>query len=210
MRAFAAVQPEPHLEWGVAARPMAGEVASGDLHVMCPFEHGVLVGAVDALGHGPVAADVAHRAGAVLERHAREPLERIVHQCHAALQGTRGVVLSIASIYTAHAMMAWLGVGNVEAMLVAADAGPGGGRATLLTRGGVVGGKLPLLRPATIPLVAGDTLCFATDGIDPAFTADPPLHLPPQQWADTILARHGKRSDDALVLVVRILDVQRP
>ena len=203
-----AAEPHHRFDWGVAARPLAGEQESGDLHVVCPFEGGALVAVIDALGHGAPAAAVARRAAATLEARAGQPIDRIVRHCHDALQGTRGVVLSIASIQIDDSTMEFLGVGNIETLLVAADAG-GAGRATLLTRRGVVGGGLPVLRPLTVPLAAGDTLCFATDGVDPRFTSDRPQRLPPQQMAETILARYGKSSDDALVLVVRILELPR-
>ena len=199
----AAGQGAQRLEWGVAARALPGESESGDLHVVRVFDGGALVGVVDALGHGPPAAVLARDAVAVLEDHAREPPEEVVHRCHEALRGTRGVVLSVASIRMREATMAFVGVGNIETVLVAGDAA---GRGTLLTRSGVVGGNMPPLRAATIPVASGDMLCFATDGIDPAFMADRPHRLRPQEWADAILTKHWRRWDDALVLVVRIPD----
>ena len=42
-------------------------------------------------------------------------------------------------------------------------------------------------------------------GIKPGFADDPPADASPQQWADRILATHGKGTDDALVLVARYL-----
>jgi phosphoserine phosphatase RsbX len=52
---------------------------------------------------------------------------------------------------------------------------------------------------------AGDTLVFATDGISGDFLADVSAREEPQRLADQILARHGKGTDDALVLVARYL-----
>jgi hypothetical protein len=54
-------------------------------------------------------------------------------------------------------------------------------------------------------LSPGDTLVMATDGVRSGFAADLPLHGSPQALADEILARDGKRTDDALVLVARYL-----
>jgi hypothetical protein len=51
----------------------------------------------------------------------------------------------------------------------------------------------------------GDTLVFATDGISTDFRRELVWSLPPQNAAERILARHGKTTDDALVLVARYL-----
>ena len=68
----------PLIEWGVAARNLPGEVVSGDLYIVQESDMGVLVGVVDALGHGSDAAAAAALAVASLARHAHEPLSEIV------------------------------------------------------------------------------------------------------------------------------------
>src|SRR5437667_461770 len=74
----------------------------------------------------------------------------------------------------------------------------------LVTRGGIVGGTtLPPLRPDVVSIARGDLLIFATDGIRGGFTEGLPTDATPQQLADEILARYGKGTDDALVLVAR-------
>ena len=50
------------IEWAVAGAPIDGETESGDLHAVVQFEGGVLVGAVDGLGHGAEAAVAARAA----------------------------------------------------------------------------------------------------------------------------------------------------
>src|SRR5690349_17718969 len=99
-----AVRP-PALDWGVSWRALPGERESGDLHIVKTFATGILVGAVDGLGHGPEAAVAARAAVSVLEEHAEEPLIPLVKRCHEALRRTRGVVLSIASISTLDSQM---------------------------------------------------------------------------------------------------------
>jgi len=74
-----------------------------------------------------------------------------------------------------------------------------------LLRGGVVGVRLPSLQAAVLPATAGDTLIFATDGISVDFTRRLARNYPPQTAAESILAQHGKATDDALVLVARYL-----
>jgi phosphoserine phosphatase RsbX len=72
-------------------------------------------------------------------------------------------------------------------------------------RGGVVGYRLPPLKARTIPLHEGDLLVFATDGIHDDFMGAIQVERTPQMIADTVLAKCGKGTDDALVLVVRYL-----
>jgi hypothetical protein len=45
-----------HVDYGVAARPLRGELESGDLHVVIPRPRGAIVAVADGLGHGYEAA----------------------------------------------------------------------------------------------------------------------------------------------------------
>jgi hypothetical protein len=193
----------PVIDWGVSWRALPGQRESGDLHVVCEFENGILIGVVDGLGHGPEAAAAARAAAEVLQSHAGEPVIALVKHCHEGLRKTRGVVLSIASLDATERMMSWIAVGNVEGVLFRADRAARPARETVLMRSGVVGYQLPPLRAALHPLQTGDLLIFATDGIKDAFTNQPPLSVDPQEAATEILNRFGKDSDDALVLVAR-------
>jgi len=156
---------------------------------------------VDGLGHGAEAAAAASTALAVLETHPQEPLGVLVRRCHEALTRTRGAVMTVASLQCGERQLTWLGVGNVEAVLVA-DSTPAR-RAVLLN--GVVGYQLPALRAATVPVAPGDLLVFATDGIGAGFSDALATSDSPQQVADWVLEHHFKGSDDALVLAVRCL-----
>ncbi len=191
------------IDWGFATAVRAGEQESGDLHVIKPVGSDVLVAVVDGLGHGAEAAAAARAAVAVLNRHAGDPLPRLVRRCHAALVGTRGVVMSVARFDRAAATMTWLGIGNVEGVLLRADPESRPARATLLTRGGIVGSELPELRAEVLSVAPRDNLIFATDGVETPFADDLPGDASPQELAELILARHGKGTDDALVLVAR-------
>jgi hypothetical protein len=193
----------PLVQVGVASRALPGQRASGDLAVVCGFPGGVLLAAIDGLGHGAHAAHAAERARAVLERHPADPVVDQVKRAHTDLVGTRGVVMSIASLRAADGALTWMAVGNVEAVLWRRDATGRVSRAGLLARGGVVGGQLPPLRPEVVSVSNGDTLVLATDGVGPDFSDGVVPDLPPDRLADRILARHGRTSDDALVLVAR-------
>jgi hypothetical protein len=189
------------IDWGVAARPLHGELRSGDLHVVAPFPGGVLVGAVDGLGHGDEAADAADAVADVLSGSPAEPVVSLVRRCHEALRGTRGAAMSIASV-AGTGSVSWLGVGNVEAVLLRNDSTTQA-RESLLLRGGVVGYRLPNLLVSTVSMGVRDLLILTTDGIARFSLDDLLLRDPPARIAAVILARFARATDDALVLVAR-------
>ena len=193
------------LECGLAGEPLAGQPESGDLGLVLPFPGGILVGALDGLGHGDEAAAAARAAADVLRSQPDAPVIWLVRECHEALGETRGVVMSLASFSARYATMTWIGIGNVEGLLVRANADASRPRETLLLRGGVVGFKLPELGAAVLPVGRGDTLVLATDGIRNDFADGLSLAHPAQQVADQILARHAKKTDDALALVAVVV-----
>jgi len=194
------------LEWGVASRALPGQTATGDLHVVQSVDGGVLVGVVDALGHGEDAEATARIAVETLCRHAGEPIPALIERCHRTLIGTRGIVVSVAFFDAVQRTMTWLGVGDVEGVLVLADPSSVPSRTGLASRGGIVGANLPPARPWVIPVSTGDTLIFTTDGIRGESTIGPVLHGTAQQIADLILSRGFKGTDDGLVLVARFRD----
>ncbi len=195
----------PLIAWGVASRAAPGEVVSGDLHLIKPITDGVLAAVVDGLGHGDEAATAAKIAIAALEGHAEEPLAALVKRCHEALTQNRGVVMTVATLCSLDDKLVWLGVGNVEAILLRADRQAKVPSDRVLLRSGLVGYRLPYLRASTLPLAPDDLLIFATDGLDAGFAEGLARSDSPQQLADSILERHFKGHDDALVLVVRYL-----
>lgn len=190
------------IDWGVAATPHPGEEVSGDLHVIARHETGVLVAVIDALGHGPQAAEAAALAASILTASPQRSLEWLFEQCHEALLRARGVAMAAAS-YDTDGSLTWLSVGNVEAVLVsAATSRPD--RSSLLVRGGAVGFRLPLLRPSVMPVQSGDTLIIATDGVRYNFGGARTAGISPQALAEQILKQHVKGTDDALVLVTKV------
>ena len=191
------------IEWGVASLALAGEVESGDRHVVKTFPHGALLAVMDGLGHGEQAAAAANRAVKVLQTADTESIVSLLKRCHERLRSTRGVVMSVAAFDAVDETMTWIGVGNVEGVLLRADPTVVPGQKSLVSRNGVVGSRLPLLEAAIVPVMRGDTLFLATDGIGSEFTQHLALGDGPQQLADKILAQYATRTDDALVLVAR-------
>jgi negative regulator of sigma-B (phosphoserine phosphatase) len=189
------------LHWAAASRARRPGEASGDDCLVRPWRGGVLVAAIDALGHGPEAAQAALAARATLETEPDESLQHLLQRCHARLRGTRGVVLSLAVFDETRATMTWIGIGNIRGVLARARPHPGGRDGALLLRPGIVGRTLPRIEPHALAVEPGDRLILATDGIAPDFGHHPLPQEPPQHQADRILERYVRGDDDALVVV---------
>jgi len=198
----------PTIEYGVAKFVLPGQGQCGDHHLVCCNQSGILIAAIDGIGHGDEAANAAKAAVSVLKTGADEPVISLVQRCHEGLRSTRGVVMSLASIDQEHGMMTWVGVGNVQGVLMRSGATKGTVQEVLLLRAGVVGSQLPALQAAVLPIAKGDTLVFATDGIRGEFAEDLSALESPQRAADRILEHHCRGNDDALVLVVRLTGVR--
>jgi negative regulator of sigma-B (phosphoserine phosphatase) len=197
----------PLVEYGVAKSILPGQGESGDRHVVCCGGEGILIAAIDGIGHGEEAANPPQAALAILKASPEEPVISLLERCHEGLRSTRGVVLSLASIDPKHGLMTWLGVGNVQGVLMRAGAQKGSVGEVLLLRGGVVGSQLPALQAAVLPIRRGDTLVFVTDGVRGEFVEGLSALESPQRAADKILKQHGRGNDDALVLVVRLTGI---
>jgi len=91
---------------------------SGDHHLVCCNQNGILIAAIDGIGHGEEAANAAKAAAAFLRSSADEPIISLVEGLHEKLRATRGVVMSVALIDPEHGMM----IGSVSVSPRGADA----------------------------------------------------------------------------------------
>ena len=190
--------------WSVASRAREGETESGDRFVVTAQTDGVLLAVADGLGHGTEAALAADLAMRTVERYAADPLIEIVKRCHQSLLPTRGVALSLARWDARDRVLTWIGVGNVEGLLLQANGGSGPASHRLVLRGGVVGVRLPALLVTPVVVAGTGLLALATDGIAGGFEKELVLSGRPEPMADQILARHSRSADDAMVLVARL------
>jgi len=116
--------------------------------------------------------------------------------------------MTLAAIDARLGTLEWIGVGNVDAVVVHAE--PSRAPSALILSGGVVGYRLPVVRVRMLTLSPGDLLVMATDGVRAEFAEDIDPGLDPQPLAEALLAQFGKASDDALVLVVRYRGLAPP
>jgi len=194
------------IDWAAHCYTLPGQSECGDRHVVVAQEQRALVAVVDGVGHGPHAAAAAIKATNIIQEYGTAvPMTELVQRCHAGLHDGRGVVMSLALLEAEMRTMMWLGVGNVSGAVCRKAAAFNRKSESLLLRAGVVGKQLPPLYAANLPVVRGDLLILATDGIDGDFAESVIPDWEPQRIADDVAARYGKGSDDALVLVARFL-----
>ena len=189
----------PLVEWNVAIRALDGE--SGDQYMVCRTpDGGVLVAVVDGLGHGPEAASAAKTAIAELEAAAGADLGAQLRRCHERLRDTRGAVVSLALF--APTSLTWLGVGNVDGVLLRAP------RALPSTSSCAAGWWGAGCRRSKCP---GWSWPGATSSssrrmaFKDHFADEPGAALGTPPTAERILVDYGKETDDALVMVVQYL-----
>src|SRR5262245_33344918 len=130
------------VEWWAASRALRGERESGDRFLVAVLPTGTLFAVVDGIGHGHGAAAAADVGLRVLREPAAEPLSQLVGLCHEALRDTRGVVASVAHFDDDRHALTWIGVGNVEGVVLRPGTNGARTQARLLTGRGVLGGRL--------------------------------------------------------------------
>src|SRR2546422_9295553 len=101
------------VEWGVAWQMLAGEVESGDKHVVKIFPHGALLAAVDGLGHGEEAAAAANMAGRVLQTSEKEAGILPLQRWPGRVGTTTGVGVSLGAFNAGGETKTRIGVGKV-------------------------------------------------------------------------------------------------
>jgi hypothetical protein len=193
------------IEWATAGRPRPGEDVCGDQSIALEIgATAVLFGVLDGLGHGAPASEAATCGVKVLRRNPSEPLDVLIRHCHRALAGTRGAAMTLARIDFDADTVSWIGIGNVAAALVAKSPSGVDIRSSALLTGGIVGYRLPeTLLTQNISSWHGNLLVIASDGIDESHLDSIDFAAPTKVIADEILRKHGKDSDDALVLAAR-------
>jgi hypothetical protein len=201
------ITPQLTLDFAVAqtAYPGYDLAEAGDRHVIEYFERGVLIAAIDGLGHGQKAAEAAIAAVDALQQNPSRSPVLLMEHCHRAARGTRGAAISLASLSFVDSQLHWIGVGNVKAVLFRAESTGENQREHLLARAGTVGYRLPTLRSYELPIYQNDVLIFVTDGVRSDFAQSVCMDHPVQELADHILEQHNRNTDDALVIVAKVL-----
>jgi anti-sigma regulatory factor (Ser/Thr protein kinase) len=198
-RKFAA--PLPRTEVAVLGRPIAGESQSGDDAAFARNENELLVAIADGLGHGPEAREASSRAMTAIRDQPRAELTALLNACHVALRDTRGAVVAAARFDRTASVVSHAGGGNISTHLYR-------GKSTrrFASVSCVVGarGPAPRFKVESEALEPRALLVMFSDGLSSRADLTGELELlrePPLVIAHQLMLRHGRTTDDALVLV---------
>jgi hypothetical protein len=193
------------IEWAATWRPLPGQRICGDRSIAVDVNGtGALIGVLDGLGHGELAAEAADCGVQILGDTPGEPLDTLVQCCHRGLSNTRGVAMTLAHIDFQTDTLSWVGVGNVAADLVAKHPTGVEVRSSVRLAGGIVGYRIPeVVAPHDFPMRPGDLLVITSDGIGENRLDGIDFAAPALTIAEQILNSHAKNNDDALVLTAR-------
>jgi phosphoserine phosphatase RsbX len=189
------------LDWGAICRPKQGQTISGDDYMVIDVDETALIAVVDGLGGGAEAAEPTARALKVLRDNPTRPLKELIERCHTALHGTRGAVIGLLRLEEKTKRASYIGVGNIGIHVISER------MIKPISKNGILGHRqLPSLLEMTYTYNDGDTFILYSDGISTRLISDSMLAQSPanlQSMAEDLLARYGKTTDDATILLVQ-------
>ena len=156
---------------------------------------------VDGLGHGKGAAEAAERATSVFLSQASGTPVEIMRALHDALRPTRGAAASVARIDRGRHELAFVGIGNVAATVLA-----NGATRSAVSHHGTLGHDVRKFQEFQYPWPPGAVLVLHSDGLMSRWTIDryPGLRQRHPTIIAAVLYRDARRGrDDATAVVVR-------
>jgi negative regulator of sigma-B (phosphoserine phosphatase) len=185
---------------GVAAEhlivPKAGERRSGDAAIFRVVGGVALFAVIDALGHGPHAAEVADAGVAYLrEASVDQDAVSLMSGLHRALAGTRGAAAMVCR--WCDGRVEGCGVGNVELAAMRT-------RVPVVLTPGVVGTNVRKLRGFEGPAPSGSRFVLYSDGISSRLSSEEIGLLQRADACRLVMEKHRKVHDDATVMVVDV------
>jgi negative regulator of sigma-B (phosphoserine phosphatase) len=175
-------------------RPKLGELVNGDAVVFRHEGARGLVAVIDALGHGPTAAEVAQAATNFLQNVSLETTVRdVLAGLHRALRSSRGAAAMVCCLHGER--LEGCGVGNVELRI-------SGGQVPVVLSPGILGGNVRVFRVFGGKLAHRSRLVLFSDGVSARFRLDTMSHMKPTELSQHLVAGHGRSYDDATALVV--------
>jgi anti-sigma regulatory factor (Ser/Thr protein kinase) len=189
------------LEIGALVIPKPGETACGDAWCYTERVEGVLVLAIDGLGHGFAAAQAANEACRVFEADKHRPALRIMQSLHEALRPTRGAAATLMEIDWDAGRATSVAVGNVQAAFV-----NGNEIKRIAADNGIVGHVISRPRELVHECRPDTTLIVHSDGLTAHWNLDryPGLMQHHSALIAGVLYRDCKRGrDDSLIVVIR-------
>ena len=187
----------PRVSMAWITRPRVGEVVSGDAVIVSQHNKSVMISVIDALGHGPKAADVAQTCTEWLGTTARGEMAAagVVQGLHRALHGSRGAA-ALVLLLTTKGVEA-CSVGNVELRSST-------GKLPFVLTPGVLGVRLRAPRSAFAAAPLSDRFVAYSDGISGRFDLKSMRAQSPAELAVYLFNTHRYDHDDASVVVIDV------
>lgn len=176
--------------------PCAGQQVNGDVVVVRDLDDGVLVAVVDALGHGPTAADIATRAAAHLsDARVGDSVLGVMEQLHDALHGTRGAAAMLLLLRAG--AIEGCSVGNVDMRVL-------GSQVPVVQSPGILGVRVRRYHVFRADLAPGARLVLFSDGVSSQAPVAETRDMDAGEACQFLLRGYRRSHDDATVLVIDV------
>ena len=178
--------------------PCAGHEANGDIVVIRKGEDRTLVAVVDALGHGPTAAEIATRAASHLATaKLTGGILSVMEQLHTALSGTRGAAAMV--LLLGGSSVEGCGVGNVDLRSL-------GSYVPVVLSPGILGVRVRRYNVFKGELTTGTRLVVFSDGISSHAPIAETKDMLATEACEFLFQRYRRSHDDATILVIDVKD----
>ena len=187
-------------QWAAVSAPAPHELVCGDAWRVVERDGEIALMVADGLGHGPLAAEAADRAGDVFAADGFDAPGIFCERAHRALSGSRGAALAAARV-TRNSVVQYAGVGNIAGSLVTSSQSKG-----LFSQNGTVGLQMRKAHQLDYPWPERALLIMHSDGVSNRWSLDAYEGLighHPGVVAAVLLRDFGRGRDDATVVVVR-------
>jgi phosphoserine phosphatase RsbX len=191
------------IDTGSFVRPYPGYRVSGDAVFIKSHDQGIFVCIIDAMGHGPDAANMAHRILDFLEIHWSINIESCLAQLNESMRGSLGAAVGMAFIYTEQQNIVSATIGNTK-LRVVGDTSTWG-----IASDGILGQYKRSIKLSQLNFQTGDLILLYSDGLPSFFSMGEYRGNLKTDECDlitrNIIHQFGKAHDDASCIALRYL-----
>jgi serine phosphatase RsbU (regulator of sigma subunit) len=190
--------PKIDTQWTI--RPCIGENVSGDsVHVLRNgLEQRVVL--IDALGHGPEAAETAWYLMQELDTIQSMDVSYVLEELHRRSRETRGAAISVVCISSLTMNLSAATIGNTTVRILKADS-----QEQLPASNGTLGISMRTPNVYRRKLEIENRVLLFSDGISSRFSGEiyaRLMYMSPNSSTKMITRRYGKQFDDATVAMI--------
>jgi len=181
-------------------RPRDGELVSGDRALSLACDGGMLLGILDASGHGTSANNVAASLEECFQLEGSSDLERLIRRLDETAWGTIGAAAGLAFVSALTGHFRYVGVGNTRAAQMGTATWRG------ISRDGLLGARRLSITLQDGQLAPRDVLMLWTDGIPESSQharAASATYRTAAEIASKTITDFARGYDDAACLVLR-------